>query len=190
VIGIVTVVSLLLLVPNWPFPSTPADVPSIFTSSALDRVPAGSVALISPYPSVAAVQPQMWQAVAGMKFRIIGGYGLVRGPGGMSSNFPAVIPPVDVERFLWVGATGAPYPVGPVPQLDSKLVCDFRKFLRRNHVQTVFAVPTFYVPAEMHSLFTQALGPPSVKKGTVDAWFRVPGKVGPSPVGPCRGLRS
>jgi hypothetical protein len=179
-VGIATLVSLLLLVPSWPLPTTPAAVPSFFSSSALDRVPVGSVALISPYPSVAAVQPQMWQAVAGMKFRIIGGYGLVPGPAGTSTNFPAILRPVGVERFLWVGATGVPYPAGRVPRLDSKLVCDFREFLRRNHVQTLLAVPTFYVPATMHSLFTRALGPPTSSVGGVDAWFGVADRIGPS----------
>ena len=94
-------VTVLSLVPAWPLETAPTDVPAFFTSDAVHRIPYGSVVLISPYPSVAEVQPQAWQAVANMHFRIIGGYALVAGTNGADTPFPQVLRPMQVQRFLW-----------------------------------------------------------------------------------------
>jgi hypothetical protein len=174
-LGGLALISVLALVPAWPSPTAPSSVPSFFTSSAVDRVPYGSVALISPYPSVAEVQPQMWQAVAGFPFRIIGGYALVAGPRGSSSNFPAVLPPTDVERFLWSTATGGPpYPPGPIPHDENHLVCDLRSFLLRYKVDTIIATNAGADPVRIDSLYQQAIGSPSKTEGGAVVWFDVP----------------
>ncbi len=174
VLGGLVLASGLSLVPAWPAPSAPAAVPSYFSGAAVDRIAPGTVALISPYPSVAETQPQLWQAVAGMRFRIIGGYGLFAGPDGTSTNFPATLRPEDVQRFLWTrGTGGAPYPAGRNPVLTGRLVCQLRGFLKAHDVTTVISTPDVTDPVALGTLFAGALGRPSTREGGVRVWYRV-----------------
>ncbi len=171
VLGLLSVLS---LIPSWPLKTAPADVPAFFTSGAVDRIPYGSVALISPYPSVAEVQPQLWQAISTMRFRIIGGYALVAGPGSTPTNFPQVLRPPPVERFLWAKATGgAAYPAGPVPKDGPVLVCQLRSFLRRYRVASVISTAAEAEPGPIDALYAQAIGPQSYVGGGVTACFGV-----------------
>ena len=173
-LGGLALISALSLVPAWPIPTAPAAVPPYFSDPVVDRIAPGSVALISPYPSVAETQPQLWQAVAGMRFRIIGGYGLFAGPKGTSTNFPDVLLPEDVQRFLWTRATGgAPYPSGRTPTLSGHLICQFRGFLARYDVDTVISSTALADPAALDALFSNALGRPSTNGAGVSAWYGV-----------------
>lgn len=173
-LGILGLCSVLSLVPSWPLETASAGVPAFFSSAAVDRIPYGSVVLISPYPSVAEVQPQLWQAVAKMRFRIIGGYALVAGPDRAPTNFPEVLRPSQVERFLWAKATGgSAYPVGPVPNESRVLACQLRSFLSRYGVDSVVSTAAVAEPGPIDALYTQAMGPPSYAGGGVTGWFNV-----------------
>jgi hypothetical protein len=174
VVGILAIACVISLVPRWPFSTSATAVPAYFSSDSLNRVPASSIVLISPYPSVESLHGQLWQAVAGMRFRIIGGYGLFPGPDGSATNFPAILRPEDVQRFLWSQATGgAAYPSGPIPSSKVRLACDLQAFLGRQSVGTVLATPLVAEPEVVNSLFAQALGKPSMTVGTVTAWYDV-----------------
>src|SRR2546428_13618276 len=82
--GLLAVVAaLLMLVPALPFPSTPNTVPRFFASSSVQRIPAGSVALVIPYSSAAEVRAMLWQVQAGKEF--------LNAPGG--GVFPPAPPP-------------------------------------------------------------------------------------------------
>jgi hypothetical protein len=191
IVGALVAASALSLMPRWPFPSGPAAVPSYFTSDAVRRIPEGDVVLISPYPSVAQAQPQMWQSVAGMRFKIIGGYALSRGAGGSSTVFPAVLQPERVQRFLWARASrGAPYPDGPVPEADARLACDLRLFLKRYDVGTILVSRVGANPDAVAMLYTQALGKPSAKEGGVTAWYHVRETLARDPTPVCEDLRA
>ncbi len=176
-LGFVATVAILCVaewLPHWPYPSAPTGVPAYFRASAVRRIPEGTVALVSPYPSVEEVQPMLWRASAAMRFRILGGYGWFRGDHGASSDFPAVLAPMPVERFLWWGVTGgAVYPAGPVPQFGPKLIRRLRTFLARNQVGAVLWTPVGAEPTVTRRLFVAALGPPSQVTGGVDAWYDV-----------------
>ncbi len=161
-------------IPRWPYPSAPTGVPAYFTSSAVRHIPEGTVTLISPYPSVAEVQPMLWQAAAQMRFRILGGYGLFNDGTGAANDFPAVLGPTPVQRFLWSQVTGgSPYPTGSVPQFGSVLVSQLRTFLARHHVGAVLWTPTGAFPSKVLQLFVAALGRPSQVTGGVTAWYGV-----------------
>ncbi|MCW2604539.1 MAG: hypothetical protein JWN61_2674 [Pseudonocardiales bacterium] len=169
-----TALSIIALIPRWPFTTSPSNVPVYFSSSAVERIPEGSVVLISPYPSVAEVLPQLWQAVAGIRFRIIGGYGLVADSEGNPSNFPDILEPRSVQTFLWAKATGGDgYPVGPVPTMGPQLVCDFQTFLVANDVDVVLGVEMGANPHDIDELFTAALGAPSETVEEVKAWYGI-----------------
>jgi hypothetical protein len=74
------------LVPNLPYAEAAVNTPRFFTSSAVDSVPADSVAVVYP-PTTAATAPPhpdstLWQASAGMRFKMPSAYALVPAPGG------------------------------------------------------------------------------------------------------------
>jgi hypothetical protein len=77
---------LLPLVPNLPYAVAAVDTPRFFTSSAVESVPANSVAVVYP-PTTARTSPAnpdstLWQASADMRFKMPGAYALVPGSGG------------------------------------------------------------------------------------------------------------
>ena len=177
-LGLLAALSVLSLLPAWPLKTRPVAVPAFFRSAAADRIPYGSVVLISPYPSVKDVQPQMWQAVARMRFRIIGGYALVPNARGASSILPDVLQPADVQRFLWASATGgSAYPRGRVPNDDTELACQLRGFLLRYQVNTVVSTTANARPRPLDALYFRALGSPDYVAGGATVWFHVQTRV-------------
>ncbi len=79
---------MLPLIPNLPYTVATVDTPSFFTSSAVNSVPANSVAVVYP-PTTAQTAPPnpdstLWQASADMRFKMPGAYALVPEPGSRS----------------------------------------------------------------------------------------------------------
>lgn len=170
------IASVVTLVPRWPFETSPTAVPEYFSSSAVDHVPEDSVVLITPYPSVMDVRPQLWQATSGIRFRMLGGYALTPDPRGQPTNFPAVLTPHRVQTYLTAmssGAGGYRYPEGPVPAFGPRLVCDFQTFVLANNITTVLAATVAANATELRQLYVSALGPPSESVGGVDAWYGI-----------------
>jgi hypothetical protein len=172
-LGLLGLAAVLTLIPAWPFPTTALAVPAFFTSPAVDRIPFGSVALIEPYPSVGEIQPQIWQATAGMRFRIIGGYALVRNRAGHSTNFASVLSPKSAQRFLWAEGTGDVYPPGAVPTDDASLACATRTFLVRYRVDSVIQTARTANPAALATLFRRVIGPPTLMMQGTNVWLGV-----------------
>ncbi len=168
------VASVVTLVPRWPFETAPTEVPEYFSSSAVNHVPEDSVVLITPYPSVLDVRPQLWQATSGIRFRMVGGYALTPDPRGRPTNFPAVLRPHHVQTYLTHMSTGgAAYPQGPVPAFTPQLVCDFQTFVLAHDITTVLAATVAANATELRQLYVSALGPPSESVGGVDAWYGI-----------------
>jgi hypothetical protein len=70
-------VGLVALAPLWPLRTTPAwevGTPAFFTGPAVRELPRDSVALVLPFPNRATSKPMIWQAEAGLWFRMPGGY--------------------------------------------------------------------------------------------------------------------
>lgn len=174
-LAVLAVAGLVLLVPRWPDGAGPAGVPAYFQSAAVRSIPPGATVLISPYPSVAEVAPMLWQADAGFRFKMVGGYVLVPGTGGHVSAFPNLLPPVAVENYLWQVATSGTPPAGTPPQ--AQLVGQFRIWLRRYHIDAVLSSGDVANAAALDQLFTDALGQPSYNGGGIEAWYDVPSKV-------------
>jgi hypothetical protein len=77
---------LIALVPTFPSVAASHPIPSFFTSSAVNIVPQGSVALVLPWPDGASAPvvgtdsvSMLWQASSGMRFRMPSGDYLVPG---------------------------------------------------------------------------------------------------------------
>src|SRR5579872_2349966 len=174
------ILCVLTLLPRLPLPTASADVPTYFSSDAVNRIRPNSVVLISPYPSIYDPQPMIWQAVAHDRFKIIGGYGAFStGPqaGDQSYATPAVLPPTDVQDFLSGEAYGVSIAGASTPPLSRRLECDARTFLLAHNVGSVLVgplpTPSATITAAVTMLFRRALGPASVVDGPVHAWYDV-----------------
>jgi len=66
------------LLPTAPLPSSSVRVPRYFSAGEARELPAGSVALVAPYVAADSntLVPMLWQAAAGFRFSMVGGYAL------------------------------------------------------------------------------------------------------------------
>jgi hypothetical protein len=62
--------SLVSLVPQWPYPIAVDSLPPWFASGAVKQIPLGSPLVTYPYASDIDNLPMFWQAVNGMRYRI------------------------------------------------------------------------------------------------------------------------
>jgi hypothetical protein len=163
------------LVPHNTQPSSKTDIPSFFTSTAVDGIPQGGVVLAYPYPDFSGsslfYQPthdiMLDQAVAGMRFKLIGGYGWFPSPTGLHGTVsPTVLKPKSVQTMF----DSAFYGRAPLPK--AHVVPDLRVFLRNFDVQSVVVLPEGADPGLVISNVTAAIGCP-VQSGGVFVWLQV-----------------
>lgn len=80
-----------VLVGSWltswalPFTTPPMDTPAWARHSGT-HLPAGAVVLFYPFPSSYLDQALVWQATSDMKYQVVGGRGIVAGPGGVADH--------------------------------------------------------------------------------------------------------
>jgi hypothetical protein len=182
-------IALIPRVPMYPDPS--ATVPSYFATSAVDRIPEGQPVLMFPYPYRYNTNPQLWQSMAGMRFRLIGGYGIFPGTNTSTDSYGEAGSPPIITAFL-VRATMGSVPGGSllpenVPTDPGRLVHAMRRYLRRQNVGTVLWVDdranqnwgqccgASPDPTPVYELFVDTLGQPTVVDGPVAAWYDVKG---------------
>jgi hypothetical protein len=200
VVGAVALVVALPLLPSGAQAAPPTNVPGFFTSSAVDSIPAGSVVLAYPYPDLTSTDLSsallasygvtlhsvlLDQAVAGMRYNVIGGFGpwfpSPTGQGGTPS--PALLDPRSVQALFDVALSGTETRAQRALLSDGHLTSDLREFLRNHHVQTVIVLrqvsftstqkPVSVGHAAMViSHVSAAIGPPVVRGG-VTVWFHV-----------------
>ncbi len=169
------VIGLVPLVPSLPYTSTLFGVPSIFTAAA-SPVHNGDVVLSYPLPvgygNYADDQALLWQAEAGMRFKLIGFRGAIAGPDHKPLIDAAIwLPPTVAEALLVWGLYGQPYPPPVFGPSTSQAI---RTFLSHYHVDDITVVPSGVPTGPVISYFTAALGrPPSDFQGTY-VWSGVP----------------
>jgi hypothetical protein len=170
--GVVAVVALLPLVPNVPFTAVgPVGTPLYF-STTVDRVPLGSTAIVYPYPSSVTPNAQMWQAAAGLRFRMPGGYFLVPQP---PDDHIAFSPTIGYGRDTLTATTltelAGGRPPAFTPALRAGLVSQWRAW----HVRTLIAFPEGEPdPGRVVSFFTSVVGgPPRLEPGGAYVWDHV-----------------
>lgn len=156
--------ALVPLLPRSPSPSTSLALPPFF-GGAVSRIPQGSVALVAPfahYPSTVA--PMLWQATAGMRFRMPEGYFVGADATGRAQFGPTA---TAVSRAMeTVQAGGSP------PPLTHGTRAELIGVLRGWRVQTVLVGPMGHQTA-MVDFFTTLLGQPPTLIGGVFAWWDV-----------------
>lgn len=70
-LGLLALACFVTLLPR-PFAAVPAVVPRYFTSPAVDAIPAGSVVQTVPAVTTTTMNPLLWQATAGYRYRTTG----------------------------------------------------------------------------------------------------------------------
>ena len=157
------------------------------TSTAVDSIPSGSVVLAYPYPDYATNTPislflrpidsvMLDQAVSGMRFDLIGGFGWFPSPtGSRGTSFPAGLTPGSVQALFDRSLYGLSPP-------KSDMNTDIRAFLQKYHVEAVLLAPPRHLrlgAAQIHqnsagliSSLDAVIGRPKDSDG-VNVWLRV-----------------
>jgi len=157
-------VSMALLIPAVPFPSTPDEVPAFFTAGAASRIPEGSVALVVPLSIRNDARAQIWQERAGFRFRMPEDY----------ANIPDALPrgarmgPPDsaTQTQSLAVANGRP------TTLDDATRLQILSELARWQVQTVIVGPMNNEKGEV-DLFSYVLGHAPEPVDGVYVWWDV-----------------
>ncbi|HEX6492035.1 MAG TPA: hypothetical protein VF112_00915 [Candidatus Dormibacteraeota bacterium] len=153
--------------PATPFPSTPAVVPPFFHGDGVERIPEGSAALVTP---ILDLRTEVWQAEAGMRYRMPEGGVFTPGPEGPRFDMP----PTALRTALFGLQTGGAAPAAMPPAERALYLRD----LAGMGVGTVVVGPAPGSAAEAR-FFTLLLGREPESVGGVSLWLRVtPGGVG------------
>jgi hypothetical protein len=168
------VIGLVPLVPSLPYTSTLFGVPSIFTGPG-SPINNGDVVLSYPLPvgyrNYADDEALLWQAEAGMRFKLIGFRGAVAGPDHKPLVGAALwLPPSTAEALLVWSLYGQPYPPPTFGPSTSQAI---RTFLARYDVDDITVVPSGVPTETVISYFTAALGVPPNDFGGAYFWSGV-----------------
>ena len=202
VVGAIVVMVALPLLPSHTQPASPTNVPTFFTSTAVDSIPPGSVVLAYPYPDGTSTglsqtvlrifytslhSVMLDQAVAGMRYNLIGGFGpWFPSPTGRNGTpSPALLEPQSVQTLFDVALSDGNETATQRAVLSKRnLTRDLRVFLQNYDVETVIVQNRISVnvhgrppilvghSASVVRHLTAAIGPP-VDTGGVTAWFHV-----------------
>lgn len=138
--------ALVPLVPRVPYPVSATSVPAFFTSSAVDVIPADGLVLAYPYPYSPTDQAMLWQADAGFRFSLLGGYALAPSPhGGGTYNPPSPVP-ASLRQFFRSGLSARPVTFSQLfvdPHAVETAACSF---FRADHVSAVVIDPDLSMP--------------------------------------------
>ncbi len=147
--------------------SDPVVAPAFFTSSAVQRIPEGSVALVAPWTTDARNDaPQVWQALSGFRFQMPSGYVYLPDPGG---GVRTGIHDDLLQRSLFRMSFGRDPRGDPSdPHVHAELESD----LRRTGAETVIVGPMDH-EARVVQFFTALLGRPPEPVGGVYVWYAV-----------------
>ena len=164
---VLTGAAFLALLPRGPLGGVPVEVPEFFTGPQVERVPAGSVALLAPVPAPGYAAPMFWQAMAGLRFRIPGGYFVGPNPAG-KPRYGANPTPL-TRRMARIRAGF------PAPKLDPGQRAELVGDLVRWRVGTVVVGPMERpgTQATMVQFLTDLLGRRPSSTGGVWVWWDV-----------------
>ncbi|HWD55002.1 MAG TPA: hypothetical protein VG346_07755 [Acidimicrobiales bacterium] len=154
---------LLPLLPSLPYAVRTVDTPAFFTSSGVDSVPAGSVAVVYPSTTPTDADSTLWQAAAGMRFKMPGAYALVPAHGGTGSQWGT---PTLTSNTLGNIVKGKK--VAETTSLRGALRAQWR----------AWDAQTFIMGPGPHEAFARefvswAIGRPPVQRQGVDVWYRL-----------------
>jgi hypothetical protein len=148
------------IVPPLPYPSVAATAPTFFKAGGdVEKIPSGSVVLVTPFSSKESTDAMYWQAVAGYRFRMPEGDAFTPGPylGPHPSFLQSTLDQLDASR-----------PVAMTPDVRAMALADIKRF----GVTTIVAGPSPGQQAIVEFL-TEVEGQPPVDDGGVKIWWTV-----------------
>lgn len=153
-VGVLTAAVVAFWIPAPPRVTT-VRTPAFFTTAAEQRIPQGSVVLVSPYVGgFFSARGLVWQSVGGMRYRMVGGFFIVPG----SDDGPSTPASRTLEELQ-----GRPVAATPARR-DA-----FLGYLRSVGIKYVLVGPS---PGERRTVrfMDAALGSPTFRSGGVTLW--------------------
>ena len=150
----------LSMVPTLQFPSESVTVPAFFSEGAT-AIPSGSTALVLPLADSQHPAPMLWQAVAGYRYSMTGGYAIRGVPGGGATTSP----PGGVVASLARRAESTSRVPGVSPALRASALAE----MRADGVASVAVGPDVAQRA-LVALMTRVLGAAPQWFGSVAFW--------------------
>ena len=175
------------LLPSRTEPSAATDESPFFTTREASAIPSQSAVVSYPWPNAPyAPGPDgtfvndlgpindvlLDQAIVGMRFKLIGGYGWRPTAGEYDSPRPSRLEPSSVQVLFNTAFTGTASKDQKRALGGANLVSDVRLFLRRYDVSTVVVLPFGADPAKVLTVVEAAIGTPAHLKGAT-VWFGV-----------------
>lgn len=167
----VGVVACVPLIPSLPLASaTFVGAPTYFTTSLVDQIPNGSIAMVFPYPSADAPQAEAWAALAGERFSMPGGYFLVPEKNGLI-DAGGVAP---YARTTPLAAWATEVQAGKFAPHSRALLEKLHTTVARCGISSVVAVPQdSSTPAKTLAELEWLFGSPSASQGGAVEWYHV-----------------
>lgn len=162
---IATALVVISLFPTIHVSATQSQVPSFFASDAIHRIPKNSTALVAPFShDTNTSEPELWQAVAGMRYKMISGYSTGRHKDGSFGYLPEPSPIYSTMDDIQNG-----HPPLPISDASRKA---FLEQMRADGVKTVIVGPMGQRD-NMVLFFTTLLRRSPESVGGVQAWFDI-----------------
>lgn len=168
-VAAVGVAAILPVVPRLPIHSALAPVPAFFTGRSVHVVPPGAVALTFPFDLRPNNDAMVWQAVSGMRFRILGGDVYVRLPAGVAP-YQAKPPGGPVMSALLLAGTKRG---GKPPPGDQQTLTAIRQLCVHRHVEVILVRPTAPEGRAVAALINRALETKPLVAGQLNIWLNV-----------------
>jgi hypothetical protein len=168
------------LLPDHPYKMPSTQVSAWLQGAEARReIPADSVVLFYPYPTLLDNHALLDQAVTGFHYKVIGGEGLAGNAQGVNVGIqplkPYALPSVFIrtEMGLPTGpVTPLPITLPDQPPLDAATTAAFRRFVVRNHVETIVVEnATGSIARAAMAYLLAAFGAPATHDdGTLAVW--------------------
>jgi hypothetical protein len=163
--GLLLVAGLVSIAPPLPYPSQAATVPAFFRAGGdVEKIPSGSVVLVTPFSSKESTDAMYWQAASGYRFRMPEGDAFTPGP--YLGPHPSFL-----ESALDQLNSG--HAVAVTPDVRTRALADIKSF----GITTIVVGPS---PGQLAivEFLTEVEGQAPVDDGRVKVWWTVsPGGV-------------
>jgi hypothetical protein len=166
---------LLSLVPNVPFASQAVPWPTALPATIRSVVPQGSVVLAVPFPNPSNSEAMAWQAMAGMHYRLIGGYANILDPGRpYGQRQPPQLAPSHVQQLLGFPKLGYLLPWISPNTAETQLLT----YLARYSVRAVVFQSGGAATSQAYWYLIGTLGQPQVVRPGFAIWLSQDGAWG------------
>jgi hypothetical protein len=166
--GLITLgVAAVTILPLWlavrlPYGATAVNVPAVFGTPAFAALPAGSIVATYPTPTPFITAPMAWQAVEGLRYRLIGGDALIGLTGGRAGEAPP-----DALSLAFIASELGRLAVQPTPSLAAVL----REQARTLDVGAIVVVGSAPGAGRLEVFLRDVFGPPVASAG---GWLWLP----------------